>query len=58
MAKKFFKNQGSDPEFVNLLDRGPIIFWGQKLGNLENEISGWVRNWKLKTWVLKPEKYN
>ena len=35
-----------------------IAFLGQKFGNLENEISGRVGNWKLKTWVLKPKKNN
>jgi hypothetical protein len=29
-----------------------------KFGNLENEISVWVRNRELKTWVLKPKFEN
>ena len=38
---------------------GPIkveqrtAFLGLKFGNLENEISVWVRNWELKTQILK-----
>ena len=29
---------------------------GSKFGNMKDEISGRVRNWVLKTWVLKPKK--
>ena len=33
-------------------------FLGLKFENFEIEISGWVRNWELKTWVLKPRSEN
>ena len=54
----FSSNESGKMLFVN----GPIevnkkiALFGQKFGNLESEILGRVRNWKLKTWVLKPKK--
>ena len=33
-------------------------FWTLKFENLENEISVWIKNWKLKPQVLKPKFEN
>ena len=46
----YFTNSFGQTEFLNNLD---WPFSGLKFESLENEISVSVRNWELKTWVLK-----